>query len=70
VSETPAPAEAPGPSAARPRPRIGTALGIVLFTLTLIGLVILAAAGFEPALYLLITAVVGVLMIAIGARMH
>ena len=53
-----------------PRPRTARLAGVALGILTVIALVILAAIGFRPALYLLVLAVVGVAMIAAGARMH
>jgi|HubBroStandDraft_1064217.scaffolds.fasta_scaffold147656_2 hypothetical protein len=47
-----------------------TTFAIVLIFLAAIGLVVLTAAGFYQAFYLLLVAAVGVLLIAIGARLH
>jgi hypothetical protein len=44
--------------------------GVVLFLLAVVGLIVLAIAGFTPALYLLVLAVVGTGLVILGARLH
>jgi hypothetical protein len=50
--------------------RIWRTVGILLGLLAVVLLGVMAAAGYTPALYLLIIVVVGTVMIAAGARMH
>lgn len=61
---------AEGVGAAAPVGRRARNAGVALFFAALIGLVILAIAGFKPALYLLVLAVVGTALVVIGARLH
>jgi hypothetical protein len=63
-----------------PEPQVGqrlvqgygpaTKLAITLGFLTLVGLMVLALAGFTPAFYILVVAAVGALMIVVGARLR
>ena len=57
------------PAVGRPR-RTAQRIAIALFGLALLGLLVLAAAGFTPAAYLLVVAVVGTLLVVIGTRLH
>ena len=50
--------------------RIGIISGWVLFFLFVAGLIVLAIAGFTPALYLLVLLAVGVFLIVQGTRMR
>jgi hypothetical protein len=50
--------------------RVGRRAGVALGIVTVVGLVVLAGFGFTPALYLLVLAVVGTLMVVVGARLH
>ena len=50
--------------------RVGRRAGVALGVGAVVGLAVLAGFGFTPALYLLVLVVVGVLLIAVGVRLH
>lgn len=54
----------------RIRDRIGIISAVALLLLAVASLVVLAAIGFRPALYLLIVAVVGAGLVVYGTRLH
>ena len=54
----------------RIRDHIGVISGLFLGLIALLMVVLLAIKGFQPAVTLLVVAVVGVLLISVGARMR
>jgi hypothetical protein len=62
--------EGPADEAAAPVPRRARTAGIALFLVAIAVLVFLAVLGFEPALYLLVLAVVGTGLVVVGTRLH
>lgn len=50
--------------------RFGRRAGVALGIAAVVGLAVLAGFGFTPALYLLVLAFVGTLMVVVGARLH